>query len=428
MSIRGLVQAFVSRRMTSKTRRDRMRRKIEAARRGNDEPHRVTAFLRIDDPYSVLLAEALAEFVARYDVALDIEIVDAEPADYYPAPGALAQLARSDALPMAKRFGLAFPDVKSEPSAERIAAALAVVAAAPASGRLEAFRGAAQALWRDDAPVGARDPGAVAGMLAAGNSRLQSLGHYLSGMLLYGGEWYWGLDRLDHLEHRLIELGAVMPGQPATPRFDRSDDVAPLDAKSARSAGGLLTVFFSLRSPYSYIGFERALALAERHGAAVDIRPVLPMLMRGLKVPPIKSRYILMDSAREAERLGIPFGRIVDPLGAGVERAYALVDYARNEGRLAAYFASVLRGAWADGLELASDRGLRVAVERAGLDWARAKPLIGTKDWRQWAEVNQAALSANGFWGVPSFTYGDVKVWGQDRLWRIERAMREAAG
>ena len=427
MSIRGLISPIVSAHRTSKARRDKTRRRIEAARRGNDEPHRITAFLRIDDPYSVLLAEALAEFVARYDVALDVEIVDAEPADYFPAPGALALLARADALPMAKRFGLAFPEVGAEPSAESIADALVAVAAAPTAERLGAFRRAASALWRGENIQGQRDANAVAGMLAAGNARLQSLGHYLAGMLLYGGEWYWGVDRLDHLERRLIELGAVKPEQPATPRFDRSDDVALAAARPARSAGGLLTVFFSLRSPYSYIGFERALALAERHGAAVDIRPVLPMLMRGLKVPPAKSRYILMDAVREAERLGIPFGRIVDPLGKGVERAYALVDYARREGKLAVYFASVLRAAWAEGLELASDRGLRVAVERVGLDWTKAKPLIGTKDWRRWAEVNQAALIASGFWGVPSFVYGEVKVWGQDRLWRIDQAMREAA-
>ena len=70
---------------------------------------------------------------------------------------------------------------------------------------------------------------------------------------------------------------------------------------------------------------------------------------------------------------------------------------------------------------------MRVAVERVGLDWTKAKPLIGTKDWRRWAEVNQAALIASGFWGVPSFVYGEVKVWGQDRLWRIDQAMREAA-
>lgn len=35
----------------------------------------------------------------------------------------------------------------------------------------------------------------------------QSLGHYLSAMLYYGGEWYWGIDRLHHLETRLQALG-----------------------------------------------------------------------------------------------------------------------------------------------------------------------------------------------------------------------------
>jgi len=420
MSLRGLISPIISQHRTSKVARDRLRRKVEAARRGNGEPHRLVAFLRIDDPYSVLLAEALAEIVGLYDVVLDVELVDAEPPDFYPAPGQLAALARADARPIARRFGLNFAENPVDPTPEAVNAALAQIVAAEAPRRLEVFRQAAQALWRGGSTRASHEP-AVAAALAAGNSRLQSLGHYLSGMIFYGNEWYWGVDRLDHLERRLIDLGASRTGA-KTPRFDRAEKPAP-----GLAAGGLLTIFFSLRSPYSYIGFERALALAGRYGVPVDIRPVLPMLMRGLKVPPAKSRYILMDATREAEALGIPFGRIVDPLGKGVERTYALIEFARDQGKLLPYLASVLRAAWAEGIELAADRGLRKAVERVGLDWRAAKPLVASNAWRRWAEENQALLAANGLWGVPSFVYGEVKVWGQDRLWRIEEAMSENA-
>lgn len=420
MSLRGLISPYVSAHRTSASRRDRLRRKIEAARRANGEPHRLIAFLRLDDPYSVLLAEALGEVLRLYDVSLEVEIVDAEPADYYPAPGALAALARADARPIARRFGLAFPQDPIEPTRDALETALGAIAAAEPKARLDVFRRVASEIWSGQRASGGGDVSSAAGLLAAGNSRLQSLGHYLSAMICYGDEWYWGVDRLDHLERRLIELDAARTGL-KTPRFDRSE---PSPAPIKGAAGGLLTILFSLRSPYSYIGFERALALAGRYGVPVDIRPVLPMLMRGLKVPPMKSRYILMDATREAELLGVPFGRIVDPLGKGVERAYALVDYARTEGKLAAFLSSVLRAAWAEGIELAADRGLRKAIERVGLDWSKAKPLLGTEDWRRWAEANQALLAANGLWGVPSFVYGDVKVWGQDRLWRIEEAMR----
>jgi 2-hydroxychromene-2-carboxylate isomerase len=40
----------------------------------------------------------------------------------------------------------------------------------------------------------------------------QRLGHYLGAMLYYGGEWYWGVDRLQYLESRLQSLGLQTEG------------------------------------------------------------------------------------------------------------------------------------------------------------------------------------------------------------------------
>ena len=57
------------------------------------------------------------------------------------------------------------------------------------------------------------------------------------------------------------------------------------------------------------------------------------MVMRSLPVPPSKRRYITLDAAREARRLGIPFGRIADPVGRPVERGYSLLPWARTQGR-----------------------------------------------------------------------------------------------
>ncbi|WP_292275778.1 hypothetical protein [Marinobacter sp.] len=57
-----------------------------------------------------------------------------------------------------------------------------------------------------------------------------------------------------------------------------------------------------------------------------------------------------------------------------------------------------------------TDAGLKVIVERAGLEWA---------------EVNRKAMYDCGLWGVPSFRYGTVSCWGQDRLWIIEEAIKK---
>ena len=55
--------------------------------------------------------------------------------------------------------------------------------------------------------------------------------------------------------------------------------------------------------------------------------------MRGLPVPRAKQIYIMRDTKREAERLGMPFGRVVDPVGPGVERGLAVLHHAIAEAR-----------------------------------------------------------------------------------------------
>ena len=55
---------------------------------------------------------------------------------------------------------------------------------------------------------GMAEPDAASDCVAHGNARREKLGHYSGAMFYYGGEWYWGVDRVYHLEERLVELVA----------------------------------------------------------------------------------------------------------------------------------------------------------------------------------------------------------------------------
>jgi hypothetical protein len=37
-------------------------------------------------------------------------------------------------------------------------------------------------------------------------------------------------------------------------------------------------------------------------------------------------------------------------------------------------------------------------------------------------------MFADQLWGVPSFRFGDLATWGQDRLWLVEQAIIETLG
>jgi 2-hydroxychromene-2-carboxylate isomerase len=169
---------------------------------------------------------------------------------------------------------------------------------------------------------------------------------------------------------------------------------------------------------------HRVLDLAERYPIRLNVKPVLPMLMRGLPVPRRKALYIIGDAAREARRLGLPFGNWADPLGPGVERCMALFPYAVREGKVVAYLRSIYDGVWTEALDSATDKGLRTMVERAGLDWAVAEPLLDDESWREWAERYRAELTEAGLWGVPSFVLGPYATWGQDRIWILEQKLQ----
>lgn len=400
----------------------------EKARAEAGAPHVVTAYVRADDPMSLLLLQVLPGLQARFDIALQIKVVEDIEADMYPEPEAIKPLFAKDAAALAGLYGLDFPADFKVPDAVRTHACnrlmVSVEGEADAAAQMIV---AMRALWRGEALPEA-EPGeeAATAALRANEAALQEQGHYSGAMLHYGGDWYWGLDRLDHLEARLNALGLNKGA--AEQRFTKTWDGYCKGPAGAGQNGPALHFYFSVRSPYSYVSVPRTLAFAEHYKVPLVLKPVLPMLMRGLKVPPTKSRYIFLDTYREAKKLGVPFGTIADPLGKPVERCYALVELARAEGVMAEWLLSFTQGVWAEGIDGGTDEGLRKMAQRAGLNWADCEPLLEDQSWRGWAEDNILEMYRAGLWGVPSYIYGDpedpfVATWGQDRLWMVEQAI-----
>jgi 2-hydroxychromene-2-carboxylate isomerase len=362
-------------RILSHERLDKQRARFEAKRTGR--PH-VEIFLDPSDPYSQLLKSVLPDLEARYDIDLTTHIVGPPDDGAAPERSALAIYAALDAQRLADRAGLKV-DLSPQP---------------PATDTADA------------------------------DARLRALGHYQGGMIHYGGEWYWGLDRLHYLESRLAEIGARRKEAPATPLF--SPPATPTRVPDiSRETNKVLHWYLSFRSPYTAIVAERAEAFAATYGAELRLRFVLPMVMRALPVPKAKRRYIVRDTAREAHRLGVLFGRVSDPVGAPVERGYAILNWAIEQGHGIDFARTFLHYVWAEGIDAGSDRGLKRIVEGAELDWSEARQQLGTEDWRAVAEANRAEMMSYGIWGVPSFRVGETAVWGQDRLWVIEAALKD---
>lgn len=187
-----------------------------------------------------------------------------------------------------------------------------------------------------------------------------------------------------------------------------------------------LDFFFSFRSPYSYLAAPRAFALTERYDVDVVFRGVIPMAMRGQSVPREKGLHTLRDVKRESLRLGMPFGRIHDPIGEGAIRCLLVAEHAVDVGRERDFVLEASRRIWAEAADVASDAGLRPICEAAGLNWSDCTAAIADADLRARVDADTADLADLGHWGVPVFVFDSELFWGQDRIEDLEIALREA--
>jgi len=374
------------------------RKKAEAKRKKQDRRHVVEYFHQADDGYSQLAAQMLPRLVDCYDIDIICHSVTASSDNNVPEPELLLKYAYDDASRIAPYYGL------------------------------EVLKGSVPvALLELQKLYGDAGKGALLKGLESGNKRRKELGHYLGAMFYYEGEWYWGVDRLYHLENRLKELGAAK--KPEAPSLAPRPSVEIGDVKDNGSL--TLEVYLSLRSPYTAIAFNRVVTLAENTGVKLVVKPVLPMVMRGVPVTHEKGLYIFKDAAREALDVGVPYGNFYDPIGDPVKHCYSLYLWASQQGKGVALISAFLKAAFVMGINTNNNRGMKKVVTMAGLDWTEARPHIGVDDsWQDMLEENKLAMYGFGLWGVPSFRLLDkngkevIALWGQDRLWLVAREIK----
>ena len=394
---------------------------------------RARLYYRADDPYSHLLAQVAPRLSSVYGIAIEIVPVAQPGIGANPAPELLLRHAIRDAALLAEQYGLSFPRNATPPAEDRVRRVHAVLLELSPGQRLQVAPELGEAVWRDDGAAvaaivekhGSLSGESVTPALDANYAALERAGHYQPGMICYGGDWYWGIDRLQHLEARLRREG--LQGS-----LDLRAGPCPSLASAMKLSAGerpTLEVFISFRSPYSYLAVDQLIGLRERHGIDVKVRPVLPMVMRGLDVPSSKRLYIAFDAKREADRLGIPFGHVCDPLGKGIGYCMAIFyRHAEDKGLELEFPHAVMRGIWSEAKDVAHVPDLVELAGRAGVSEAEVKAALHDDSWKAPAKANRDALTNLGLWGVPSLRIGDYCTWGQDRLPLIEAEIARFSG
>jgi 2-hydroxychromene-2-carboxylate isomerase len=395
----------------------------------------VEYFHQVDDGYSHLAIQVLAKLKTQYDADLIIHLVPALKDDNFPEPDLLQELSRTDAANVAPYFGLDFPKTETLPRQEFCTMATAILCRMDVDEFSRVGVTVSECLWRGDEDAlkqltedqGIASADEVKSRLKAGSERRAELGHYGGAMFWYEGEWYWGVDRLYHLEERLKSLGLL--------RDSGCPLIAPRPAipSEFKSGAKLMTLeyFASLRSPYTAVSWEPTMNLVRDSGINLVLRPVLPMVMRGVPATVQKGIYIWFDAAREARAMGVDQRKFYDPIGKPVMRGYSLYIWALERGKGNAFFGAFLKAAFDRGINTSKLSGLQRVIEMADLDWKEAKRHIDDDSWQESLEDNRRSMYGFGSWGVPSYRLLDADgkeilgVWGQDRLWLIAKKIDE---
>ena len=204
-------------------------------------------------------------------------------------------------------------------------------------------------------------------------------------------------------------------------------------------------LYWSFRSPYSYLAIDRYRAMAADFDLEIDLRPVYPLAIRQPdffeKSHPNWLGYTIRDAIRLSQYHGIPFrpprpDPIVQDIATRriaadqpyIFRLVRLGQAAARRGKSLAFCAEAARLIWGGTVNWHEGDHLAGAAERAGLDLAELDAEVEADAEALDAEIatNQAALEAAGHWGVPTLVFDGEPFFGQDRidlaLWRMKQA------
>jgi 2-hydroxychromene-2-carboxylate isomerase len=369
-----------------------------------------------------------------YDIELIPLVVGTPPVSSTPEVEMLQDHSIKDASMIAPHYGLHFESNKTRIRPENIKIAQAILLTTKQESFAKIAQEVGEALWGNDldrlkalqknkAMISNEE---IFKRISENNRKQKQLGHYFGGIFAYEGECYWNIDRLPFLEERLIALGANKFNRPSIlERTPSTDKLQPI------ISGMTLEVIFSARSPYSYLALPQLIEFRKKFPVKIVYRPILPMVMRGMTINKEKQLYIVHDCKRVAEKKGIPFGNIADPLGKAVERCYSLFQHVQENGKEEEYFNTFLKAVWAEGQHGYLTKTLKNIVEKIGLNWQEAKTKLDNNEWHQIIEKNRQALYAQGKWGVPTMILKNqneetvLSVWGQDRIWLIEEEIHK---
>ena len=404
----------------------RKREEQEKIRKKEGRPHEIFYFHELLDPYSHITAQLINKFTSEYSVELVPMVVNEPPSKTVHEPTLYRKYCLTDATRIAPFYGVEFPSDKL-PNAQVVSLAQRILCGLERDEFISRIAEISALVWSGNELAlealmteKTMSEETTHATISSNEQKRDEVEAYMGSTFSYEGELYWGVDRLDHLEHRLKDLG-----------LKRNVDTNYVSERKKTNTSDIpnhsnieLEFYPSLNSPYTSISLERIKLLQSNYPIKIITKPVLPMLMRNMTIPTYKARYIFRDTAREAKKHGVPFGKVISPLGKPAERAYSLFPWINQQGKGFEYICRLMISSFRKAEDIGINSYLKLLIEDLELDWTEAQKYLDTDDWKDELEKNRLIMYEGDSWGVPSFRLVDgdktFTTWGQDRIWLIE--------
>jgi 2-hydroxychromene-2-carboxylate isomerase len=187
-------------------------------------------------------------------------------------------------------------------------------------------------------------------------------------------------------------------------------------------------LYFSLRSPYSWLTLRRLREVVPDMFDALDCYPYWDpdsgsrsaLDHRGgefhyVQMSRAKHLYMLLDTKRLAGQLGLAMAWPVD-VDPWWELPHLAWLLARRQGRAREFYDAVVEARWGRGDNICEPEAIRAAARLAGVDPAAAVNAPSDPSIR--AEAVDCLYQAylDDVFGIPYLKWGRHRFWGYDRL------------
>jgi 2-hydroxychromene-2-carboxylate isomerase len=190
--------------------------------------------------------------------------------------------------------------------------------------------------------------------------------------------------------------------------------------------------YFVTISPFAYLGHERLVAIARKHGATIAVKPIdlgrvfpvsggLPLSKRA----PQRQAYRLVELQRWSEFLNVPLKLHPKyfPCNGDLAAKWILAAIAQGVDAALRLSGSIGRALWAEERNIADAATLAVIASEQGFDAHALAARAGTSDMSERFDALTQEAIDRGVFGSPYYIYRGQPFWGQDRLDFLDREL-----